>query len=494
MLERIAGWIERWRGRVATRLPVAGAAFSIAGPLPAVPQVLADVPGGQSNLLPVSALAQPLRVEVLPWPNSDPEQGQETLRLFWNDAEIEVRSWTSPIPPEDLVFEVPVRFLREGRPVLRYEVTVFNGQSASSAPLTLTIDLTAPALATPDSRLLFDSQVIANGVTVEYLENNGDQAVATLPDYDLPTVGDRIRYYWDRQQGAQDLVEERILTSADLGKPMQLVFSGDLIRQRGDGERYIHYRITDRAGNVSVASQALNLIVKAIPAPRLLSRPDLPKAFGTAETVVLDLNSLRGALEARIPQNAGVGSQEAVEMQWGEPASLGAATIKGTPGTLAFTVPYECLAAHSGKTIPLYYKASDDESTRRLVKVLAYRPDAPPPQVLEADSDTLSLAKVGSAAQIVQEAWALISTDQRVKVRVLGPAGAEHTVAAAYPVTKAEIDAGLLGGGGTLTIPKAFLQSQALGSRLLVQVSVSLDAGGSWPTASDFELRLTLVA
>ncbi|WP_313740062.1 hypothetical protein [Pseudomonas sp.] len=494
MLERIAEWIARWRGRAATNFPAARSTLNIAGPLPVVPQLLADVPGGQSNLVPVSALMQPLRVEVPPWPNSDPAQGKETLRLFWNDVEIELRNWTAPIPPEDLVFEVPLRFLLEGRPVLRYEVTVFNGQSASSAPLTLTIDLTAPALATPDSRLLFDSQVIANGVTVEYLENNGDQVVATLPDYSSPTVGDCIRYYWARQQDAQDMVEERTLTNADLGKPIQLVFSGDLIRQRGDGERYVHYRITDRAGNVSAASQALELMVKATPTPRLLSWPDLPKASGTSETIVLDLNSLRGALEARIPQNAGVGSQEPVEMQWAEPAAMGAATIKGTPGTLAFTIPYDCLAAHSGKVIPLYYKASDDESARRLVKVLAYRPDAPPPQVLEADSDTLSLAKVGSAARIVQEAWALISTDQRIKVRVLGPAGAEHTVAAAYQVTQAEIDAGILGGEGTLTIPKAFLQSQALGSRLLVQVSVSLDAGASWPIASDFELRLTLVA
>ncbi|MFS0827920.1 hypothetical protein [Pseudomonas phoenicis] len=494
MLERIAGWIARCRGRAATSLPAAGSPFDSAGPLPVVPQSLADVPGGQSNLVPISALIQPLRVEVLPWPNSDPERGEETLKLFWNDVEIERRSWTSPISPEDLVFEVPVRFLLEGRPVLRYEVTVFNGQTASSAPLTLTIDLTAPALASPDSRLLFDPQVIADGVTVEYLENNGDQVVATLPDYRSPMVGDCIRYYWDRQQGDQDLVEERILTSADLGKSVQLVLSGDLIRQRGDGERHVHYRIIDRAGNVSVASQALILVVKATPAPRLLSRPDLPKASGTSETVVLDLNSLRGALEAFIPQDAGVGSQEPVEMQWAEPASLGAATIKGTPGTLAFTIPYECLAAHSGKTLPLYYKASDDESTRRLVKVLAFRPYAPPPQVLEADSDTLSLAKVGSAARIVQEAWSLISTDQRVKVRVLGPAGAEHTVTAAYPVTQADMDAGVLGSGGTLTVPKAFLQNQPLGSRLLVQVSVSLDAGASWPTASDFELQLTLVA
>lgn len=495
MFKRITCWILGVCKRMTTGdcPPRATSVFADQGPLPIVPLMLADVPGGQQNLLPRSALTRPLRVEVPLWPGSDPEKGEETVRLYWDDVEIATRSWTAPIPPQDLLFDVPVQYLDEGRPVLRYEVVLFNGTPGNSAPLTLTIDLTAPDLATPDDRLQFDPQVIANGVTVEYLENNGDQLQALLPDYTSPMVGDRIHYYWDRQPGADDLADEKVLVLADLGKPLQLVFAGDLIRDRGDGDRYLHYRITDRAGNQSRASVVVTLAVKAVPPPRVLSWPELPKASGSGETVVLDLNALRGELQALIPDDAGVGSEELVEMQWGEPGMTGAETIAGSPGTRHFVIPFGRLAAHSGKTIPLYYTATGDESSRRLVRVLAYTPYAPPPQVLEADADVLSLAKVVGAARITQRAWPLISTDQRAKVRVVGP-GAEYPVVDAHPVTQEEIDAELLGGDGAWTVPKAFLEGLALGSSLRVQVSVSLDAGVTWPDIPNFELQLRLIA
>ncbi|QXH52989.1 hypothetical protein KSS94_07645 [Pseudomonas fakonensis] len=490
MFKRIACWI--WSCCKRTGGAQATPAFDDLLPLPVVPGQLADVPGGQPNLLPVSALGQPLRVEVPMWPISQPERGEETLQVFWDGQVIFDKRWTVPVAPADLLFDVPVRYLVEGSPLLRYEVTLYNGALGKSHALTLTIDQTAPALATPDDRLLLDAQVIADGVTVEYLENNGDQLLAQVPGYLTPEVGDQIRYYWDRLPGDDDLAGEQVLTVDDLGVPVQLVVTGDLIRDRGDGDRHLHYRITDRAGNPSRASGVVTLVVKATAAPRPLSWPELAKASGSGETVTLDLDTLRGELEARIPDDAGVGSQEPVEMQWGTPGTTGAATLVGSPGTRVFSIPYQRLAAHSGLTLPLYYKATNDESSRRLVRVLPYKPYAPPPQVLEADADILSLAKVVGAAHISQRAWPLISTDQRVRVRMLGP-GVEYPVLDAHPVTQAEIDAEMLGGTAAWTVPRTFLEGLALGSPLRVQVSVSLDAGLTWPSIPSFELQLRLV-
>ncbi|WP_079227036.1 hypothetical protein [Pseudomonas putida] len=466
---------------------------------PRVPLMLENVPGGQANLLPVSALTQPLRVDVPMWLNSDPsEEDPESLTLFWNGDVVIQKTWTAPIPEVDLTLYVPVEKLGEGTPVLSYRVVIFNGEVGDSNPLTLTIDRQAPLL--PNENLLpLPPEVIANGVTVEYLEQNGDELWATLPAYDAPEVGDRISYYWDQQPGSNELVDQRVLHQADLeaGGDLKLKYTGEMIRERGDGPRHLHYKIEDRAGNQGAASGIRTLQVAATIPPRVLSWPELPKAAGAGETVVLETDSVRGELEALVPDDAGVGSQEPVQMQWGEPGKVGAVTIEGAPGTRRFLVPLEHLAAHSGKTIPLYYVASSDESARRQVRLTVFRPSAPPPQVRQADTSTLSLRAVPTVAHVTQEPWSLISTDQRVTIKAVGRNSAgqsqAHIVVERHPVTMAEMSAGL-GAGSTLTIPRSFLLTLALNSRLTVETTVSLDGGETWPSSANFVLQLTLVA
>lgn len=494
------GWfatLRRWWGLVFRSVERNGV-LSIDN-LPRVPQMLENVPGGQVNLLPVSALTQPLRVDVPMWLSSNPsEQNPESLTLFWNGNVVTQKTWTAPIPENDLTLYVPVVWLGEGNPVLTYRVVLFNGQAGESDPLTLTIDRQAPLLA-DDNALVLPSEVIAGGVTVEYLEQNDDALWVGLPLYDAPQVGDRIRYYWDRQSGSNERVDQRVLDQADLGAGWQLKlkYSGEVIRERGDGPRYLHYVIEDRAGNQSVPSRIRTVQVAATAPPRILSWPELPKATGTGETVVLEIDAVGGELVALIPEDAGVGSQEPVQMQWGEPGCVGAVNIPGAPGTRRFLIPLEHLAAHSGKTIPLYYTAAGDESTRRQVRVTVFRPSAPPPQIRQADTGTLSLSAVMTVAHVTQEPWSLISTDQRVTINVVGRDSSgrsqEYVVVGRHPVTVAEMSVGL-GADGTLTIPRAFLLTLALNSRLTVETTVSLDGGETWPTSAHFVLRLTLVA
>jgi hypothetical protein len=118
MFKRIACEIGRWYQRVMSGSAAVGAQSTVAEPaaLPRVPLLLGDVPGGQPNLLPVSALLNPLVVEVPQWTDSNPEFGEETVTLFWNNQQVEQRHWTTPISPQDLLFEVPAHYLREGRP------------------------------------------------------------------------------------------------------------------------------------------------------------------------------------------------------------------------------------------------------------------------------------------------------------------------------------------------------------------------------------------
>ena len=70
--------------------------------LPSVGAVLDNIPGGQENLLPASALKDPLRVDVPMWLNSDPAPSEpEHLYLYWNDEKVAEKTWTAPVPPGD---------------------------------------------------------------------------------------------------------------------------------------------------------------------------------------------------------------------------------------------------------------------------------------------------------------------------------------------------------------------------------------------------------
>ncbi|MCF1253229.1 MULTISPECIES: hypothetical protein [Pseudomonas] len=464
---------------------------------PRVPQMLENVPGGQMNLLPVSALKDPLRVEVPMWPNSNPDLGPETLTLFWNTDVVEQRTFTVPVTDADLIMHVPANRLGEGEPVLKYQVKIFNGVPEDSDPLMLTIDRQAPILAS-DNKVQPPPEVVSGGVTVVYLEQNGDELLATLPAYDTPQVGDRISYYWDRQLGSDELVDVLSLTQADVaaGTLPKLKYGGEMIRERGDGPRFLHYRVDDRAGNQSAASALLQLTVAATPAPRTLSWPELPAAEGKDETIVLETGSVEEDLEAWIPEDAGVGSLEPVQMQWGEPGQVGAVTIQGAPGTRRFLVPLKHVPAHSGKTIPLYYLASGDVSTRRQVRLTVFRPSAPGPQIEEAGTQYLSLRDIGEGVHVTQVAWGLISTDQRVTIRAFAYDAQsqlqEHIVLDQHAVTEPEMLDGF-GQGGTLILPRSFFDTLKADITFFVWTTVSLDGGQTWPESGSFRTSLTLV-
>ncbi len=87
--------------------------------------MLEDIADGQPNLLPVSALELPLRVEIPMWPISLPsEEDPEILKFYWNGLEHTTRTFTSKVLPEDLIIEVGAEYLLHGKPKLHYDVKI----------------------------------------------------------------------------------------------------------------------------------------------------------------------------------------------------------------------------------------------------------------------------------------------------------------------------------------------------------------------------------
>ncbi|MBD8576001.1 hypothetical protein IFR09_25970 [Pseudomonas syringae] len=347
-------------------------------PLPQVDGLLENIDGGEPNLLPVALLSKPLRVDIPMWQNSNPTPGRsETLELFWDDKLIDSKIWESPVDPSELFFEVPVASLVDGSHCLCYVVAGWNGGISSSDPLTLTIDKTPPVL-NNEGPLVFPPGIISGGVTHSWLVANDDLLSARVPAYQTALPGDVLTWYWSNAVTGREKVDERTLSQADVDKPIMIDFDGAMIRERGNGQRFVTYIIKDRAGNAAPAARAVELKVEAKRPPRQLPAPKIKEASGGGSSWTLDPVAAMNGATVIIPEEAILYDDDKVYLQWGAPDSdWSFRTDKPTsPGSRQYLVPKDKLAAQIGKSdVPVYYEVFEvqepepHESVRSKLKV-----------------------------------------------------------------------------------------------------------------------------
>ncbi|MBV6823776.1 hypothetical protein [Pseudomonas sp. PD9R] len=253
-------------------------------PKPFNDDILDDINGGQTGLLPSSALGKELKIEFDMWPISNPSPEElEKVVLHWDGASTPIgsKSWTAPVPASDLFIMVPIRYLDDGEHTVQYTVTIYTGQTVESEVLTLTIDSKAPVLNLVGNKLIFPAEVIEAGVTTHYLETHDDQVETTVPTYATQSPGDVIIGKWeDPLDGASQQINSEPLTSANYTQPVVLTLTGDLIRNMGEGLRHVTYVVMDRAGNPSGEStrQPVEAALKPLPSPVPLPAPTVPLA------------------------------------------------------------------------------------------------------------------------------------------------------------------------------------------------------------------------
>ncbi|MBV7572323.1 hypothetical protein KW846_06425 [Pseudomonas sp. PDM32] len=251
-------------------------------PEPFNEDILDDITGGQPGLLHSRALGKELKVGFTMWPISNPAPGEpERVELYWNDSPVDSKSWTAPVPDSDLFIMVPASYLQDGEHKVRYTVWIYTGQPVESKVLTLTVDSKAPVLNLVDNKLIFPAEVIEGGVTADYLIACLDKVRATVPTYVAQAPGDVVVGKWeDPLDGASQQISSEPLTSANYTQPVELTFTGDLIRNSGEGLRHVTYFVMDRAGNPSGESvrQPVEAALKPLPSPIPLPPPTVPLA------------------------------------------------------------------------------------------------------------------------------------------------------------------------------------------------------------------------
>ena len=461
--------------------------------------VLPPVPGGEANLLPRDAWLLALRVEFDLWSDSTPaDDAVDVLHLIWNGDEsnpVDTKSFTGPITEadrENFWLEVPVSKLDEGVHSLYYKLLPWNGSTPrTSVPVDVTIDKTAPTLATP-STLVFPPEVRPpNELTAYYLEDE-DKLRADIPPYNAPKVGDVITWYWDQSSSGTTIGGTKELTALDYNKPLFIDIEGEWIRSQGDGDRFAWYTVTDRAGNPPNGQSAVErLIVKAQPIPRVLPPPKVVEtgAVGWPANGTLNPINATNGVKVLLNPTSVIHPDEVPQVRWGNEGDLGyylADPVR--PDVREYEIPRQYMAPFFGKVLPVDYLFRDKkgelhESARFNLTVSLYPKDRlAAPQV--AEGSPLSLALVPPiGASITMAAWPFIAAGQQVMIRVEGQEDSSgrfihQVVYDRHVVTPAQAAAGII--RGEALVEKAFLLRIRLNTNLVVKAYVSFDNGQTW--------------
>ncbi|NWC00111.1 addiction module component [Pseudomonas gingeri] len=277
-----------------------------------------DIPVAfEDGLLPLSALNAPVLVTFKVWDNPSTS---ETYQLLWNDVPIGQSEFIKPgdRPGDTLELYIPLDRLVEGHYQLAYRVTdSFSEAFTDSFPSALEIDTTAPGYPTTLAPLDFPAQV-GDGLTSEELTELGDVLPGTIHGYSGFDIGDRIRTFWGDTEGPGGKVEEDDIEPREL----TVGFPRAFLESLGDFNGPVFYRVTDRAGNISQDSTAIDvlLLLNGLPLPGDLQRPTIRGASPEAVDNLIDENDFERDASAVITWNPGLREGQNIQLFWaGQP-------------------------------------------------------------------------------------------------------------------------------------------------------------------------------
>lgn len=147
-------------------------------PAPTAPAALPNIPGGVPNLMPIKALADPVRLEFTLWQHSRPTPTEpESVEIFCEGVKVGDRRWTQPLPESERFVEITPDCFSEGTLQFHYVGHVYNASELRSDDLTLTVDKTPPVLGANNGRLQFP-ELGDSDLTEDFLLTHGNRLLA----------------------------------------------------------------------------------------------------------------------------------------------------------------------------------------------------------------------------------------------------------------------------------------------------------------------------
>ncbi|MEU3064597.1 hypothetical protein [Streptomyces subrutilus] len=84
-----------------------------------------------------------------------------------------------------------------------------------------------------------------------------------IPAYAEFAAGDRVEVYWN----GSSATDPYTVPQGAGDEPVTLVLPESMLRAAGDGRGYVHYTVTDRAGNTSKPSEKVQLTINLTDQP-----------------------------------------------------------------------------------------------------------------------------------------------------------------------------------------------------------------------------------
>jgi hypothetical protein len=253
-------------------------------PVPQVPVILKDEHGAESpdGLLPRTELNRDLQLIVPAWSfTTDPDLGPDIVKVGFRPLGDEFREvaefeFSIPIEPGDKIVSVPRDYLDNGIYDLSY-ILRQGGNPAESAKKRITVDRVAPD--DGQEPALLEMLDVVGAITDDYLKEHG-QVRFQVRSYVGIKARDRAIYFWtdtDKPSDSETEIDEQEFSQVDIDlNELFITIREQDIRDRGEGSRYIYYRLRDWAGNKGPRSELLELFVDLLPAPGNLKPPRVP--------------------------------------------------------------------------------------------------------------------------------------------------------------------------------------------------------------------------
>ncbi|MFJ4145349.1 hypothetical protein [Pseudomonas sp. NPDC089734] len=307
-----------------------------------------DTPG----LLPISELNNPVIVDLEVWEGARPGY---TYKLFWNGEEIEP---SKPIldthrPGDPLTLEIPVNLLTEGTHTLQYQTLNPESQIRNESNIfNLVIDRTAPG--EPElSAILFPPEV-QNGLTAAELAQLGGKLDVQIAGYTGMAKHDRVQTYWGANPGP-----EATVTEDDMGLDrVAITFTRAFLDSQGDTEQLVKYKVFDRAGNPSIDSNPMPILLKLQDIPVNFPAPIIDPALGT----LIDHAEAQAGVQVDIPKYPGASPFDMIRLFWGQDNPM--VPVALPPGNenedivLSLRIPYETLNKNPVGTVQVFYEVT----------------------------------------------------------------------------------------------------------------------------------------
>lgn len=284
---------------------------------PRVSQALPLLADESAFTLPLSLQDQPLEVVIdTVWPVNEASVAMTTLvEYLWQNVVVYTDTITGPYDP-NVVFPfvryLPAHILTTGGiRQLRYRVSALLITTTLSFPTLVNVDKTKPNNNNPLPPLIFDPDVIAGGVSDDYLVLHGG-VVAEVVHWPDIHIEDRVEFFWGPVANVNLAGTLEIDATHTAGGAITYLIDEAFIRARGPGPQFVSYQLTDRAGNITSFSTAVELQVNLITLPDV-TRPDVPLSEIDG---LIDLDDVRTGVFISIPEIIGALPGDEILLFW----------------------------------------------------------------------------------------------------------------------------------------------------------------------------------